>query len=96
MPDMIRGPTHGDAGCPDGSVGWIVLPAAVFIEVRIARHVARYVSRRHSAVLARVALFGPQVEGVGTLDISHVGDDRIDAVKLAALARIEAITSLRS
>src|SRR5713101_4761680 len=63
----VRSPARGDLGrIPNMPVLGLISPSAVIIEVVVADHIARNVTRGNRVVFLQVALRSPTIEAVGT------------------------------
>src|SRR6266567_3123370 len=83
----VRSPASGDlGGIPNMPVPRLIAPGAVIIEVVVADHIARNVTRGNRVVFLQVALRSPTIEAVGTRRTINVVFDVFRTVEFRALA----------
>src|SRR6266851_3445677 len=83
----VRSPARGDlGGIPNMPVLGLIAPSAVIIEVVVADHIARNVTRGNRVVFLQVALRGPTIEAVGTRRTINAVFDVFRTVEFRALA----------
>src|SRR5712691_8420242 len=83
----VGGPARGNlGGIPNMPVPRLIAPGAVIIEVVVADHIARNVTRGNRVVFLQVALRGPTIEAVGTRRPIDVVFDVFRTVEFGALA----------